>query len=233
MTKIPYLTIGIGVATAGMLLGYTIVWVLWVDIEAYRFATLAHHNYLRARHGSAPLSLNLDLCNLAMMCARYYANSKRVDHSCPYHPQGKTFYFTEGIGENLWGPANTFSHYDAAVGATRRFYQEIDTYNFSDVKSNFHKFFVVGHITQILWRQTRQVGIGVASDSKRVYVVAFYYPSGNLWEENMEAVEQNVGPPLKDVPPIHIYGRWGWRFENDTREALAAENKYLLTPFPP
>ncbi|ODM98533.1 Golgi-associated plant pathogenesis-related protein 1 [Orchesella cincta] len=199
---------------------------------SYRHASLVHTNYLRARHGSPPLTLNLDLCEIAQMCAMYYARIKKIDHSCQFNSLGKNFYFTkEGTGENLWITNNGWTDMAAAVGGARRFYQEIEDYNFSDVKSNHDKFLKVGHITQELWIGSKELGVGIASatSSTPAYIVYQYYPAGNMWTEDMQYVEKNVKPPLPGVPAIEIYGFWGWLPENVTKNVEAEENNFLQT----
>lgn len=39
-----------------------------------------------------------------------------------------------------------------------------------------------GHFTQVVWENSNQLGIGIAfsGDSKKVWIVAEYYPAGNV-----------------------------------------------------
>jgi hypothetical protein len=39
---------------------------------------------------------------------------------------------------------------------------------------------MVGHYTQMVWRETREVGIGMAQSKHGLYVVARYSPAGNI-----------------------------------------------------
>ena len=49
-----------------------------------------------------------------------------------------------------------------------------------------------GHFTQVVWKETTEVGVGLATDGKRVFVVAQYRPAGNV---NVAAYfERNVLP---------------------------------------
>lgn len=41
-----------------------------------------------------------------------------------------------------------------------------------------------GHFTQLVWKETASVGIAVARDSRGVYVVADFYPAGNMGVTN-------------------------------------------------
>uniref|UniRef100_A0A8C5AS14 SCP domain-containing protein n=1 Tax=Gadus morhua TaxID=8049 RepID=A0A8C5AS14_GADMO len=36
------------------------------------------------------------------------------------------------------------------------------------------------HFTQVVWKETTEVGVGLATDGKRVFVVAQYRPAGNI-----------------------------------------------------
>lgn len=64
-------------------------------------------------------------------------------------------------------------------------YDEICDYDFQDSKSNPGK--VTGHFTQLVWKPTKEFGIGYATGvdnrdpgMKCVYVVARYKPAGNI-----------------------------------------------------
>ena len=49
-----------------------------------------------------------------------------------------------------------------------------------------------GHFTQVVWKETTEVGVGLATDGKKVFVVAQYKPAGNM---NVTAYfERNVLP---------------------------------------
>ncbi|KAF5900737.1 Golgi-associated plant pathogenesis-related protein 1-like, partial [Clarias magur] len=39
------------------------------------------------------------------------------------------------------------------------------------------------HFTQVVWKSTTEVGVGLASDEKTVIVVGQYKPAGNITNE--------------------------------------------------
>lgn len=52
-----------------------------------------------------------------------------------------------------------------------------------------------GHFSQIIWKDTEQIGVGIAESVKgNVYVVCNYYPKGNV----IENFKNNVLPVLKE-----------------------------------
>jgi glioma pathogenesis-related protein 2 len=67
-------------------------------------------------------------------------------------------------------------------------YNEIKYYKFS--KSQFSM--ETGHFTQLIWKATKNLGVGIAftSSKRKVYVVAQYSPPGNM----EEAFKENVLP---------------------------------------
>lgn len=64
-----------------------------------------------------------------------------------------------------------------ADGITRMWYSEISNYNFNVPSSLIN----TGHFTQIVWKDTKKLGIGLAfaREGRKVYVVAQYNPPGN------------------------------------------------------
>ncbi|KFM74773.1 Golgi-associated plant pathogenesis-related protein 1, partial [Stegodyphus mimosarum] len=50
-----------------------------------------------------------------------------------------------------------------------------------------------GHFTQVIWRNSKEMGIGKAvSRRNRVYVVANYYPAGNVLNKFADNVPRKV-----------------------------------------
>ena len=50
-----------------------------------------------------------------------------------------------------------------------------------------------GHFTQVVWKSSRQLGVGKAksSDGRQVFVVCMYHPAGNY----VGRYKENVSPP--------------------------------------
>lgn len=54
----------------------------------------------------------------------------------------------------------------------------------------------IGNFTQMIWRSTEKVGVGLASDGKGMFItVAFYKPPGNI--TNPGYFQDNVKPAGK------------------------------------
>jgi len=49
-----------------------------------------------------------------------------------------------------------------------------------------------GHFTQVVWKGTKEVGIGIASAKNQCIVVGSYRPAGNM----MGDFSNNVPPPF-------------------------------------
>lgn len=163
---------------------------------------LLHNNY-RAKHDAAPLVLNeavrfvsnlilisaieiyriilsLQLNNYAQNWAEQMARTDNFTHS-----KGK-------YGENIYYKGSTklkLSDSDAVKRAINSWYDEISLYDF--VHPGHLKG--TGHFTAIVWKNSKNLGIGVARTANRVYVCANYDPPGNVktrYAENV--VEANV-----------------------------------------
>jgi hypothetical protein len=132
---------------------------------------LASHNAVRAETRTPRLTWNAELARDATAWAQDLSERRRMEHS----PASQRV----GQGENLWmGTAGAFGP-EAMVGlwaAERRDYvagvfpKVSLTRSWSDV----------GHYTQMAWRQTREVGCGLATDGRRDYLVCRYSPPGNV-----------------------------------------------------
>jgi hypothetical protein len=57
-----------------------------------------------------------------------------------------------------------------------------------------------GSFTQLVWRESREVGFGVAGAGANIYIVALYYPGGNI----VGSYVQNVLPPSNYIYPTTL-----------------------------
>jgi glioma pathogenesis-related protein 2 len=68
--------------------------------------------------------------------------------------------------------------------ATKAWYDEINDHDFDKDYQNG-----TGHFTQVVWKETNEVGFGIAKSSNgSFYVVANYYPAGNFMNKFKENV---------------------------------------------
>ena len=59
---------------------------------------------------------------------------------------------------------------------SKSWYEEIKDYNYEIGKVTDEN----GHFTQLIWKDSREVGFGVAFNGNSVYTVANYFPCGNV-----------------------------------------------------
>lgn len=130
------------------------------------------HNRARARHCAAPLTWSPALAEVAQR----WANALR-DQGCKFGHSGGTY------GENLAaGTAGTLD----AESVTAMWYDEVGLYNFASGGFSMK----TGHFTQVVWRDTTQVGCAVATCRGMDIWVCEYDPPGNVQGQ----YRQNVRP---------------------------------------
>ncbi|CAL8143320.1 unnamed protein product [Orchesella dallaii] len=127
---------------------------------------VAEHNKYRRRHKVPNLQGSSGLDASAQKYANYLASINVLKHSD-----------NRKYGENL---ATSFmKSKEAAVrDAIKRWYDEIKDYKWGNPGFSLK----TGHFTAVVWKATKQVGIGVAQNSKtkKYFVVAHYSPPGNM-----------------------------------------------------
>lgn len=143
------------------------------------------HNYYRAQHSAPPLTISRRLNQIAQAYADQLAATSRFEHS------GNRLY-NEILGENLY--MEWISHGPVPVStrtAMKSWYDEIGLYDFNNPGYSEE----TGHFTQMVWRSTKWLGVGMAlsADGREVYFVTNYYPAGNI--VNYGYFQQNVLPP--------------------------------------
>ena len=143
----------------------------------FQKSALEAHNKYRRKHHVGDLVLSKDLCNIAQRYAETMARTGNFAHS---HAK----YNGKNMGENL------FACYGLKISGkmmTDDWYNEVNQYNFNNPG------FVsgTGHFTQVVWKDSREVGFGYAQARDGYYYgVANYYPAGNYLNE----FEDNVFP---------------------------------------
>jgi glioma pathogenesis-related protein 2 len=148
------------------------------DLDTFRKECLDAHNKKRRLHKAADLTRNSELDKIAQNYAQQLADTNSFEHS-------SNTYKGDNLGENLFMQGGRAMTGDYAVDS---WYSEIKNYNFQNPRKRSG---VVGHFTQLVWKGSKEVGIGCGvSSNGSYYVVANYYPAGNWVGEE----SQNVFP---------------------------------------
>jgi uncharacterized protein YkwD len=135
-------------------------------------ALFEEHNRARDSAGVPRLAWSSKLAGEAQQWAEVLASEGRLRHA-PREISG-------GAGENLWMGSSGYYGPEKMVGAfvdERRHYVHAA---FPDI-SRTGKWQDVGHYTQVVWRDTREVGCAVARGQKEDFLVCRYWPAGNWW----------------------------------------------------
>ena len=132
---------------------------------------LREHNEARDEVGVEPMELDDDLSEQALAYAEELAASGLFEHSASSDRPGQ--------GENLWaGTASAFSFEQMADGwISEKQYYIHDNFPYVSNTGNWQD---VGHYTQIIWRNTTQLGCGIATGQNRDVLVCRYAPPGNV-----------------------------------------------------
>ena len=132
----------------------------------FSLEALNAHNKYRKIHHVEPLKLNIELCKIAENYAKKLSKIGHLEHS-------ENCYEGELLGENLFfcygsDPTGTY--------VSKIWYGENSKHNYSGDWKNG-----TGHFTQMIWKETKEVGFGKYKDKKgQFYVVANYHPAGNV-----------------------------------------------------
>ncbi|CAL8239225.1 unnamed protein product [Gadus morhua 'NCC'] len=137
---------------------------------------LTTHNTYRQMHQSPPLTLSKDLNESAQSWADHLLDIGKMEH----RSNGENiFYMSSSAPINLTGKE-----------AVESWYGEVKDYEYNSpgCKDN------TDHFTQVVWKETKEVGVGLATDGKSVFVVAQYRPAGNV--EGTANFQRNVLPQV-------------------------------------
>lgn len=132
---------------------------------------LAAHNAARAELGIPPLVWKPELAAEAQRWAEHLARTHDFTHS-----DGSSL---SGHGENLWMGSKDAYTPEEMVGSwvkEKRFFR---TGRFPD-NSTTGNWADVAHYTQVVWRETREIGCAVASNDEQDVLVCHYAEPGNV-----------------------------------------------------
>ena len=146
-------------------------------IKKFITDALKTHNDLREKHGVKPLKISEDLNQIAQKHAEHLAKINKIELS-------NNIYKNEYLGENLFCCSGNEIQGEAM---TMSWYNEINKYNFNNPGFSID----AGHFTQIVWKDTKEVGFGFAKSKNGIYYgVANYFPTGNI--NNKQDFNNNV-----------------------------------------
>ncbi|XP_038126964.1 Golgi-associated plant pathogenesis-related protein 1-like [Cyprinodon tularosa] len=132
--------------------------------KAYRKEFLEAHNKYREMHNAPPLKYNDEMNKKAQEWANYLLQKRKPEHS------------RTDDGENIFYFYSDPPRKQTGKEAVENWYREIQDYNFK--KPGFDS--KTGHFTQLVWKDSKELGVGFAARGPEVYVVAQYRPAGNV-----------------------------------------------------
>ena len=138
------------------------------DLETIRNNILVNHNYHRKRHQVGDLTRNSELEVIAQTYSEKLASTDTFAHS------GNT-YNGNPLGENLYKSWGSYQVSVTGTEASNSWYEEVKDYDFNNpgFKSG------TGHFTQLVWKNSKQLGCGASCQNNACVVTCNYYPAGN------------------------------------------------------
>lgn len=135
---------------------------------------LQYVNQLRSLHHASPVVYNTTL----NLYAQNWSNTM-ASHDVLYHSSG---IYGENIAEVYVGTKPNATA--GVLAAIKMWYSEANLYNYS--ANTFNPY--TGHFSQLVWLNTRQIGLGIAYNKTYGFVTMEFYPPGNV----LNAFTQNV-----------------------------------------
>ena len=167
---------------------------IYTDRRIFRQEMLDAHNYYRARHCVPPLVNDTNLTVAAQNYSDYLIRTNKFVHSGVDEGENLAAYSNTGgitgyTGKNHFCQAfelKLISLYTIGQWPTDRWYNEVSLYNYN--QPGFTT--ATGHFTQLVWKDSTRLGVGISYNVNRtrVVVVARYSPPGNYEGEYQDNV---------------------------------------------
>ncbi|XP_073974479.1 uncharacterized protein isoform X2 [Rhodnius prolixus] len=184
--------------------------VAFVEADQFALQCLEAHNSKRALHKAPPLRLSKKLCKYSEEWARHLANRGEMIH------RSESEY-----GENLflvWSSSGNVK-VDGSE-PVENWYAEIKDHVFNKEPTTLK----TGHFTQVIWMESEELGVGIAtSKTGQVFVVCNYNPPGNFigsFAENVPPIGGFTSPPktlASEVRNDEVFQREMVKFHNEYR----------------
>lgn len=139
------------------------------DLETIRNNLLTRHNYYREIHQVDNLSRNSEIETIAQNYSEYLTENKKFEHSGNKYNGLK-------LGENLYMKYGSYQVSVTGTDAVDSWYSEVSYYNFSNPGYSSE----AGHFTQLVWKESKDLGCGASCQNNACVVTCNYYPPGNV-----------------------------------------------------
>ncbi|XP_077378777.1 GLI pathogenesis-related 2 [Festucalex cinctus] len=145
---------------------------------------LEAHNAYRAQHNAPSMTLNSELNAAAQRWA-----DRLLALGVPQHSGGAD-------GENIYYMWSSVPIKLTGKEAVDSWYGEVKQYSWSNPGFSGN----TGHFTQVVWKASTQLGVGMATDGNKVFVVGQYRPAGNISMSHY--FRENVLPRVGGGPSV-------------------------------
>ncbi|XP_017130160.1 Golgi-associated plant pathogenesis-related protein 1 [Drosophila elegans] len=130
--------------------------------KAIKLSVLKENNKYRKLHGANPLKMDKELSLYAQEWANHLACRNLLEtRPLPLY------------GENIMSVRRPLFSVERII---KLWYQE--KYNYDYLKPGFNLY--TGHFTQMVWGETKYLGVGVATNNFCIWIVCNYNPPGNI-----------------------------------------------------
>ncbi|XP_041644316.1 Golgi-associated plant pathogenesis-related protein 1-like [Cheilinus undulatus] len=142
--------------------------------ESFMQEFLETHNTYRKKHNAPAMTYNSEMNATAQKWADSLLARGILEHS------------QTNDGENIYNMFSSATIKLTGKEAVDSWYSEIKDYNWNSPGFSGN----TGHFTQVVWKASTELGVGVATDGNKVFVVGQYRPAGNMnmagyFEENV------------------------------------------------
>ena len=147
------------------------------ELFTYALSAIKRHNVVRACHNAEPLMFNCEIMKISQDYSEHLA--KNVGNLVHSHTQFHGKY----MGENLAYVGGSFQKIPSGDVPTNMWYNEIKKYDFNNPSFSQE----TGHFTQVVWKASKEFGIGAYCYNNKCFMTGNYYPGGNY--NNMYATQ--------------------------------------------
>ena len=140
------------------------------ELFTFALSAIKRQNVIRACHNANPLMFNCEIMKISQDYSEHLLSIGNLEHSqATFHGQW--------MGENL---AYTGGSKPTGETPIDMWYEEISNYNFNNPGFSSG----TGHFTQVVWKNSKEFGIGLACQRSTCFMTGNYYPGGNFGYSN-------------------------------------------------